>query len=45
MPLELGLHGLSLSADQLCGHDILDFTWQWQDEVWLGEDIQLELMG
>jgi glucoamylase len=44
LPLGLGLHGLSLSADQLCGHDTLDFTWRWQDEAWLGEDIQLELM-
>ncbi len=43
LPLGRGLHGFSLSADQLCGHDILDFTWQWQDGAWLGEDIELKL--
>ena len=41
--LGLELHGVNLTADQLQGHGILDFTWQWQDGTWLGEDIQLEL--
>lgn len=42
-PLGLELHGLSLNATQLKGRRILNFTWQWQDGGWLGEDIQLDL--
>ena len=43
VPLGLALHGLTLEADQLVGRRLLDFTWQWQDGAWLGEDVQLEL--
>ena len=42
-PLGLGLHGLTLAARQLEGHRILDFTWQWQDGCWLGEDFHIDL--
>jgi len=41
--LGLGLHGLTLAARQLEGHSILDFTWQWQDGSWLGEDFRIDL--
>jgi glucoamylase len=42
-PLGLELHGLHLTVTQLEGHRSLDFTWQWQDGAWLGEDLQLGL--
>jgi glucoamylase len=43
VPLSLELHGLTLPVDQLTGHHMLDFTWQWQDGVWLGEDFSIDL--
>jgi glucoamylase len=43
VPLGLELHGLTLAADRLTGHRMLDFTWQWQDGAWLGEDFRIDL--
>jgi glucoamylase len=42
-PLGLELHGLTLAADRLTEHRMLDFTWQWQDGAWLGEDFRINL--
>ncbi|HEY9097324.1 MAG TPA: glycoside hydrolase family 15 protein [Thiobacillus sp.] len=43
--LGLNQHGLTLSSDQFAGRRVLDFTWQWADGNWLGEDFQIERVG
>lgn len=45
LPVGLAQHGLTLSARQLQGHHLLDFTWQWRDGPWLGEDFRIDLAG
>ena len=44
-PQGLGLHGVTLTADQLRGRSRLDFTWQWQSGDWVGEDLSIELQS
>jgi glucoamylase len=43
MPLGLELHGINLSSSLLAGHHRLDFTWQWWEGDWVGEDFHIEL--
>jgi glucoamylase len=43
LPLGLELHGRRLAATQLDGRRMLDFTWQWREGTWLGEDFHLDL--
>jgi glucoamylase len=42
-PQGLELHGLLLPGDLLAGLRRLDFTWQWRDGDWLGEDFHIDL--
>lgn len=42
-PLGLALHGFTLTAGQLQGRRGLDFTWQWENGAWVGEDFHLDL--
>ena len=42
-PLGLALHGLTLDTGQLQGRHALDFTWQWEEGAWVGEDFHLGL--
>jgi glucoamylase len=44
-PLGLELHGISLSADLCNGRGQLNFTWQWCEAGWLGEDFQIDLVN
>lgn len=40
----LGLHALRISAADLAGHVMFDFTWRWQaSNAWLGPDEHLRL--
>ncbi len=42
-PLGLELHGTTLAADVLHGRRRLDFTWQWREGNWQGEDFGIDL--
>jgi glucoamylase len=44
-PMGLDLHGVTLPANALAGRQALDFTWQWNDGTWVGENFRIELEG
>ncbi len=44
-PLGLELHGITLAADFPRGRRRLDFTWQWREGAWQGEDFGIDLAG
>lgn len=44
-PMGLDLHGITLAADFLHRRRRLDFTWQWREGEWLGEDFGIGLIG